>query len=123
MRIWLYSPVFGNGFYGADILYDNLRRMSAISNLAQTSTITYLPAAIGAFGISLLLACIYGFVKIKDMPIFSKIALLIAFMVFLNEEPCTYFIAVYLIVFVLLEHSGSHVSSNSYLKRGALDVS
>lgn len=123
LRIWLYSPVFGNGFYGADILYDILRRMSAISNLAQTSTITYLPAAIGVFGFCLLLACIYGFVKIKDMPIFSKIALLIAFMVFLNEEPCTYFFAVYLIVFVLLEHSGSHVSSNSYLKRGALDVS
>lgn len=123
MRIWLHSPVFGNGFYGADILYDNLRRMSAISNLAQTSTITYLPAAIGAFGFSLLLACLYGFLKIKNMPVFSKIALLIAFMVFLNEEPCTYFIAVYLMVFIILELSGPNFSTNSYLKRGALDVS
>lgn len=123
LRIWLHSPVFGNGFYGADILYDNLRRMSAISNLAQTSTITYLPAAIGAFGFSLLLACLYGFLKIKNMPVFSKIALLIAFMVFLNEEPCTYFIAVYLMVFIILELSGPNFSTNSYLKRGALDVS
>lgn len=123
LRIWLHSPVFGNGFYGADILYDKLRSMSAISNLAQTSTITYLPAAIGVFGFSLLAACIYGFLNAKGMPYFPKIALFIASMVFLNEEPCTYFIAVYLLVFVLLEFSGPHDRTNFNLKRGALDVS
>lgn len=122
LRIWLDSPVFGNGFYGADIMYDNLRRASVISNLAQTSTITYLPAAIGVFGFSLLLACIYGFAKITYLPLFSKVSLFIASMVFLNEEPCTYFIAVYLMFFVLLELSRRQNVPNSNSKSGVFDV-
>ena len=102
MQIWLQSPLFGSGFYGADTMYDDLRMSSVISNLAQTSTVTYLPAAIGVFGFALFIACIYGFAKIVDLPAFSKIALFIAVMVFLNEEPCTYFVAMYLLVFMLL---------------------
>lgn len=105
MAIWFKSPLFGSGFYGTDVMYNQLRLASNISNLAQTSTITYLPAAIGILGFWLLIACVYGFNKLVNLPPFSKIALFVAAMVFLNEEPCTYFIAVYLLLFLLLELS------------------
>lgn len=69
MAIWFKSPLFGSGFYGTDVMYNQLRLASKISNLAQTSTITYLPAAIGILGFWLLIACVYGFNKLAQSPL------------------------------------------------------
>lgn len=103
LQMWLQSPIFGHGFYGADQLYNQIRTGSSLSNLAQTSTITYFLAVMGFSGFALLGAFIYGFAKLTFMPKLSRIALFIAAMVFLNEEPCTYFVAMFLLLFLLIE--------------------
>lgn len=103
MQIWQQSPIFGSGFYGADMMYNKLRIASSISNLAQTSTVTYLPAAIGIMGFTLFFSCAYGFARLRSLPGISRVLLFVAAMVFLNEEPCTYFVGMYFLLFVLLE--------------------
>lgn len=103
LQIWLKSPIFGHGFYGADLLYNELRIASSISNLAQTSTVTYFLAAMGLCGIALPAAFIFGFAKLNYLPRLSRVLLFVASMIFLNEEPCTYFVAMYMLLFVLLE--------------------
>lgn len=102
LMIWMESPVFGSGFLGADTLYLAYRETSRISNLAQTSTTTYYLAALGVPGILFTVFWVHAIMRQKSISLISKFLSIAVVSFFLNEVPCTFFMALYVVMFALV---------------------
>lgn len=104
LQIWLSNPLFGFGLSGADELYVIMREASSVSAIAQTSTPTFMLAAFGVAGVLYSVIWIIAIVRQCDASVIRAVLLLLLFGFFLNEVPCTYFLSMYLLLFVFLAH-------------------
>lgn len=102
LRIWELSPLFGSGLDGASALYSIMRLESTVTNMAQTSTMTVYLAAYGVLGVFYTIFWVRALIRVKALPLVSRLLGLSLFVLFLNEVPCTQFIALYILLFSLL---------------------
>lgn len=124
LQIWLSSPLFGFGLSGADDLYVIMREASSVSAIAQTSTPTFMLAAFGVAGALYSVIWIIAIVRQCDASVIRAVLLLLLFGFFLNEVPCTYFLSMYLLLFVFLAHKSSTElkSEGAYLSSKQEDI-
>lgn len=107
LRIWELSPLFGSGLDGASALYSTMRLESTVTNMAQTSTMTVYLASFGALGVFYTTFWLRALTRVKALPLVSRLLGLGLFVLFLNEVPCTQFIALYILLFSLLGDSAA----------------
>lgn len=102
LRIWALSPYFGWGIDGASALYDTMRLESTVTNMAQTSTMAIFLASFGVLGVSYAVFWVRALARLKCLPLISRLLGLSLFILFLNQVPCTQFIALYILLFSML---------------------
>lgn len=102
LRIWALSPLFGSGLDGASALYSTMRLDSTVTNMAQTSTMAVYLASFGVLGVFYTVFWLRALFRLKGLPLVSRLFGLALFVLFLNEIPCTQFMALYILLFSLL---------------------
>ena len=102
LRIWGLSPLFGSGLDGASALYSTMRFESTVKNMAQTSTMAIYLASFGVLGVVYTVFWARALIRLNAIPLVSRLFGLALFVLFLNEVPCTQFIALYILLFSLL---------------------
>ena len=103
LQIWALSPLFGSGLDGASALYSTMRLDSTVTNMAQTSTMAVYLASFGVLGVIYTVSWIRAFTRLKTLPFASRLLGLALLVLVLNEVPCTQFIALYILLFSLLD--------------------
>ena len=85
LNIFYKSPLFGNGYAGANNIYLSL--MNSWGNISQTSTSTYFLAALGIFGALYTIMWFISMLNFKRVNILSRIIILIVMIIIINKEP------------------------------------
>ena len=104
MKIWALSPLFGSGLDGASALYSTMRFDSTVNNMAQTSTVTIYVAAFGVLGLSYTVAWVAAIFRHTNLSLLTRAFSFAAFMLLLNQVPCTQFMSMYLLLFALSDY-------------------
>lgn len=113
LRIWELSPLFGYGLDGASALYSTMRLESTVTNMAQTSTMTVYLASFGVLGVFYTVFWVMALIRFRTLPLMCRLFGLALFVLFLNEVPCTQFIALYMLLFSLLRENAVQPSAAS----------
>lgn len=94
-QIFLQSPIFGNGIYGANTSYS--------FGIAQTSTFGYMLSAYGILGVSYIAAWILAINRCPNSGFWGKVFLMFTLFSILNKEPHTYILVSWIILFYFLD--------------------
>ncbi|MEM8682863.1 MAG: hypothetical protein AAGF72_05485 [Pseudomonadota bacterium] len=93
LQIFAESPFFGLGLNGAIIEYTRL------TDVSQTSTVTFLLAAIGIVGGTYFVGVVHGVFRQSSFSLLARIALVALALSAINKEPHYYFTLTYVLLF------------------------
>lgn len=118
LEIYAHSPMFGVGFAGANEMLEVVKGTYGIDS--QTSTSTYLMAALGILGLVLNLIFIICIFKYREIGTVQRFLVILLFAVLLNVEPYQELAYIWILFFYLLGAvSQSPVVSDGNLGRGS----
>lgn len=98
IKLWLKSPIWGNGLVRSDILFSELS-----PGLAQTSTITFYLSEFGIFGIAFTFFFFFGMWKVKTIAIDNKLLFTFLFLILFNKEPHASIIFEWVLLFLFIK--------------------
>lgn len=101
LAIFSESPMLGKSFVGAD--HEYLARMRYWGLDSQTSTSTYLLAAMGIVGIVYTAVWVVGIALNRSLPMSTRVVLLICMLVIINKEPHAHILATLILMFYVLQ--------------------
>ena len=97
--IFLRSPLFGKGFYGANQLY--LNAIAGTSIGAQTSTSFFIMASLGIIGIMYTVAILHGCIIQKHLILIERICILTILLGIVNKEPHTVNVLTWILIYYM----------------------
>lgn len=97
-KIWLKSPVWGNGLETADRMFEEM-----MPGMAQTSTLTFYLSQFGILGIAFIFFFFFALWMVKGIEVENKIIFTFLFLILMNKEPHAGIIFDWILMFLFIK--------------------